>query len=101
MNSLALSDIFLYVEENISEFHTKRLEKLNDLNLEEVLFRKNPYLFKAKNILTAEVLVRSIVDAYLSSQEETIFGDFLEGIAIFVCSKVYGDINPKRVALKE
>jgi len=34
-------------------------------------------------------LVKSIVDAHLSSQEETIFGEFLEGLAIFVCSRFY------------
>ena len=52
--------------------------------------RKNPYLFKAKNIQTAEELVRYILDAFLSSQEETIFGNLMEELAIFVCKKVYG-----------
>jgi hypothetical protein len=52
--------------------------------------RKNPYLFKAKNILTSEVFVKYILDAHLSSQEETIFGGFLEGVAVFINGKVYG-----------
>jgi len=30
------------------------------------------------------------VDAFLQSQEETLFGNFIEGVAIFVCDKVYG-----------
>jgi hypothetical protein len=47
-------------------------------------------LFKAKNILTAQDLIKSILDAYLSSQEETLFGEFIEGLAIFVCNEVYG-----------
>lgn len=38
----------------------------------------------------AHGLVKVLVDAHLSSQEETIFGDFLEGLAIFISSKVYG-----------
>jgi len=54
-----------------------------------VLKRKNPYLFKAKNVTTAGELVKGILDAHLSSQEETIFGGFLEGLAIFICGKVY------------
>jgi hypothetical protein len=95
MNELDLAEVYRHVEENIGLFHTKRLDKLNDLNLNKVLFRKNPYLFKAKHILTAEALVKSIVDAYLSSQEETIFGDFLEGIAVFVSGKVYGGYKPE------
>jgi hypothetical protein len=47
-------------------------------------------LFKAKNLLTSQDLVKTLLDAHLSSQEETIFGDFLEGLAIFINQKVYG-----------
>jgi len=50
-----------------------------------VLSRKNPYLFKAKNVITAEQLVRQLLDAHLSSHEETVFGDFLESLAVHVC----------------
>ena len=31
-----------------------------------------------------------MVDAHISSNEETIFGDWLEGLAIFINNKVYG-----------
>ncbi|MFQ6610725.1 MAG: PmeII family type II restriction endonuclease, partial [Fidelibacterota bacterium] len=71
-------------------FHSKRLQNLENLKLTKILKRKNPYLFKAKNILTAHDLVKTLLDAHLSSQEETIFGDFLEGLAIFINSKVFG-----------
>jgi len=57
---------------------------LNKLKLTDVLKRKNIYLYKAKNIQTSEELIKAITDAYLSSQEETIFGEFLEKLAIFV-----------------
>lgn len=90
MKKLNLVDITTYVEENIDDFHTKRLTKLESLKLNDILKRKNPYLFKAKNVLTAQDLVKYILDAYLSSQEETIFGDFLESLAIFINYKVYG-----------
>ena len=56
----------------------------------DVIKRKNPYLFKAKNINTAQDFVKTILDAFLSSQEEGIFGGFLEELAIFICSEVYG-----------
>lgn len=90
MAKLNIDEINSYVERNISEFHQKRLTRLSELKLQSVLKRKNPYLFKAKNILTAEQLVRTLLDAHLSSQEETIFGEFLEGLAIFICGMVYG-----------
>lgn len=55
----------------------------------DVVKRKNPYLFKAKDINSAPDFVKNILDARLSSQEETIFGDFLEGLAIFINSQVF------------
>ena len=54
-----------------------------------VLKRKNIYLFKAKNISTAGDLVKGILDAFLSSSEEGLFGGFLEELAIFVCGQVF------------
>lgn len=90
MNKLNLSDVSEYVENNIGTFHRSRLESIKKLQLNNIIKRKNPYLFKAKSILTAQDFVKTILDAYLSSQEETIFGDFLENLAIFVNKKVYG-----------
>lgn len=79
-----------FINENISEFHKNRLNALCRINLEKILKRKNPYLFKAKNIQTCGELVKSLVDAFLSSQEETIFGEFLEKLAIYVCKQKMG-----------
>jgi len=89
MRQIENSDVIIYVEKNISTFHIKRLQNLEELKLSKILKRKNPYLFKAKNILTAQDLVKTLLDAHLSSQEETIFGEFLEGLAIFICEKVF------------
>lgn len=90
MNQLILKDVTLYVEEHIGTFHKKRIERLNSLKLKTVLKKKNPYLFKAKHLLTANEIVQGIADAYISSGEETIFGDWLEGLAIFINKKVFG-----------
>jgi hypothetical protein len=90
MKPIAKQEIIDYVEENIPKFHQSRLEKLKKLKLKDILKRKNPYLFKAKNITTAAELVKSILDAFLSSSEEGLFGGFLEELAIFICTKVAG-----------
>lgn len=89
MSKLKLEDVRNYIEENIGSFHEARQNGLRKLKLSKILLQKNPYLFRAKNILTAEKFVRSLVGAYISSQEETMFGGFLERLAIFVCEKVY------------
>lgn len=79
-----------FAEEGIASFHAKRLASLQKLKLKTVLKRKNPYLFKAKNLLTASDLVKTLLDAHLSSQEETIFGDFLEELAIYINGQIFG-----------
>lgn len=89
MKKLNQADVLEYVEQNIGIFHEKRIQSLNTLKLTQVLKRKNPYLFKAKYVLTAEQIIRGIVDAHISSNEETLFGDWLEGLAIFINVKVY------------
>lgn len=99
MKNLNLNEIVEYVEKNIGTFHKKRLDSLEKLELKEILKKKNPYLFKAKNILTAEVLVKNLLDAFLASQEETMFGDFLEGLAIFICNKVYGGKKSRLIGI--
>lgn len=89
METLNLEEVVKYVEDNIGIFHQKRITGLQDLKLKRVLSKKNPYLFKAKYVLTAQDIIKSLTDAFISSQEETIFGDWLEGLAIFVNGKVY------------
>lgn len=79
-----------FIEPNIQLFHQRRMESLQSVKLNDILKRKNPYLFKAKNITTAHDFVKSLLDAYLSSQEETIFGGFLEELARFVSKEIYG-----------
>ncbi|MCF8216519.1 MAG: cytosolic protein [Chlorobium sp.] len=90
MQQISLNDVSTYVENNIGTFHQKRIASLDGLSLTKVLKRKNPYLFKAKYVLTAEEIIRGLIDAHISSNEETIFGDWLEGLAIFINGKVYG-----------
>jgi len=86
---LDAEEIQSYIEEDIVTYHQKIFDRLLNLKLKDVIKRKNPYLFKAKALETASGIVKAILDAYLSSQEEGIFGTFLEDLSIFVCSKVY------------
>ena len=64
MNKELINSIAEYVESNIGEFHAARIERLKSINLKELLSRKNPYMFKAKNIVTAGQMVESLASAY-------------------------------------
>jgi len=89
MKSLNLDEVREHVNENIVDFHRRRVRSLEGLSLEKLL-TKNPYLFRAKNITAATELIEGLLDAFLSSSEEKLFGDFLEGLALFVASKTCG-----------
>ncbi len=51
MNEAAYEIYYDYLKNNVIDpFYNKRIKALSLLKLTEVLKRKNPYLFKAKNI---------------------------------------------------
>ena len=89
MTGLDINLVNQFVNENIVTFHENRLNALTKLSLQR-LIRKNPYLFKAKNLNRASDLIEGLLTAFLSSSEEKIFGDFLEDLAIFI-SKITSD----------
>jgi len=88
MKELDLSELCEFVNENIVDFHNRKIHSLENIDLRKLL-KKNPYLFKAKNITTANELIMSLLDAFLSSSEEKLFGDFLEELAVFIAGKTY------------
>jgi hypothetical protein len=94
MPKLTYPEIFEYIDTQIIKpFYEYRVAKISEVQLIKVLKRKNPYLFKAKNITTAQDLVTEILQAHISSQEETVFGNYLEELAVLICSKAYGGIK--------
>jgi hypothetical protein len=91
MNDLNLAELKKFIEDNIwPRFHAKKLEKVSALTLDDIIKRKNPYLFKAKNSQSPSDFIKSVLEATISSGEETTFGNFMEEVALFVCQKVHG-----------
>lgn len=82
--------IIEYVDAHIDEFHRRRLEALMGLDLRKLLRRKNPYLFRSKGMIDPRDIITALLDAHLISQEDCIFGNFLEGLAIEVARLAYG-----------
>jgi hypothetical protein len=53
------------------------------VNIKKVMRRKNPYLYRAKSVSSVSQIVDSVLSAFISSSEETIFGNvFFEPIAL-------------------
>lgn len=90
MKKLDTEALLPFINEGIERFHEARIARINQIDLNGVLKKKNPYLFRAKNQVSAGELVTSLLDAFLSSSEEKIFGDFLEELAIYISEQTCG-----------
>ena len=89
MQPLDLEAVAKHVNDKIVDFHERRVKSIEKLKLARLL-RKNPYLFRAKDVTTAGQLIDGFLDAFLSSSEEKLFGDFLENLAVFVARQTAG-----------
>ncbi len=75
----------LKVQQCLLDFQEKRLDRLRRLSAIDLLRKKNPYLFAASGVETLGDLAERILTAFLSSSEETIFGNtFFEPVALAV-----------------
>lgn len=73
------------IADALEAFYTSLTNKLDNINLGQILKKKNPYLYRAKGNHSAAQIVDSILSAYISSSEETIFGNtFFEPLALAV-----------------
>jgi len=80
-----------YIGDSMAQLYNQGTKLLQKLELEELLTINPYYLFKAKNNITpAGELVSGLLDAFLSSFEEKLFGDFLEGLAVFIAEMTCG-----------
>lgn len=67
----------------LTSFYTSLSRTLETIDIDKILKKKNPYLYRAKGISSAGQIVDGILSAYVSSSEETIFGNaFFEPIAV-------------------
>lgn len=73
----------------IDGFTDKLKAKLN-ANPASFVSRKNPFLFRIRGAQNPTDLAWKLIDAVMSSSEETIFGNVLEEIAVIVCEHARG-----------
>jgi len=77
--------VYKAVGEALTSFYVSLSNALETINLDKVLKRKNPYLYRAKGLNSAGQIIDQILSAYVSSSEETIFGNsFFEPLAVVV-----------------
>lgn len=71
------------IAQALDSFYESLISKIDTLNINKVMKRKNPYLYRAKAMQSASDIVDSVLTAFVSSSEETIFGNcFFEPVAI-------------------
>lgn len=84
-NSYDEQEVIKAIASALENFYGSLINKIDTLNIQKVMKRKNPYLYRAKAMQSASDIVESVLSAFVSSSEETIFGNcFFEPIAIAV-----------------
>ena len=70
----------------LEDFYGSLINKIDAINIKDVMKSKNPYLYRAKSLHKSDVIINSVLQAFISSSEETIFGNcFFEPLAIAAC----------------
>ena len=84
-NSYNEQSVIQAISKALETFYKSLIEKIDGLDIVKIMRRKNPYLYRAKAMENAAEIVESVLNAFVSSSEETIFGNcFFEPIAIAV-----------------
>lgn len=103
MNQQLLNDISKYVENHIGEFHAARIAKLQNMNLKEILKRKNPYMYRAMCPMSVSEFVECIVDETFRKINTDLFYEWMKDVSLFVSQTI--DNNhceaPQVITLRE
>ena len=76
-------EVIAAIADGLDNFYKSLIDKTNKLDIKKIMKRKNPYLYRAKAVQNANDIVSSVLDAFVTSSEETIFGNcFFEPLAI-------------------
>ena len=71
------------IAEALESFYKSLIAKIDTININDIIKSKNPYLYRAKAMNKAYDIINSILQAFVSSSEETIFGNvFFEPLDI-------------------
>lgn len=71
------------IADGLDTFYSTLISKIDGLDIIKIMKRKNPYLYRAKAMENAAEIVENVLSAFVTSSEETIFGNcFFEPLAI-------------------
>ena len=81
-NNYNENNVVAAIATSLDDFYTNLISNIDKLNIKKIMRRKNPYLFRAKAMNGAAQIIDAILAVFVSSSEETIFGNvFFEPIA--------------------
>lgn len=95
---IRLKDLQLEIERILKLIHEKRVSQLRRLSL-TTLLNKNPYLYRAIGVQSPEKLIQNLLEARISSSDETIFGnEFFEPLALWAAREANEHGSESRTA---
>lgn len=95
INKLNLADIQNYIHENIKYYYISQTSTLDKINIKHLIKRKNPYMFLMNGYNSPSEYIKNALDSYIHHSDETLFGEWVEKLAIHINHLVYGGIKSK------
>ena len=81
--SYSEEEVVQAIAKALESFYETLIEKIDGLDIVKIMKRKNPYLYRAKAMENAAEIVDNVLNAFVTSSEETLFGNcFFEPLAI-------------------
>lgn len=74
------------IDSRLSDFTQQLHDKILSIQ-PRLIMEKKPFLFRLRGYSNAAELAEKILTAFMSSSEETVIGNMLEGIAIDICEE--------------
>lgn len=86
-NGYDVEEVKHAIAQALETFYDSLIKKIDGLDISTIMKSKNPYLYRSKAMQNASEIIDSVLQAFVSSSEETIFGNcFFEPIAIVACN---------------
>jgi hypothetical protein len=90
MNPINYEHLSAYIDEKIADFYERRIQLVSGLKLEDLFVQPTYLLLVADGLTGVPKWIHYWLQVCLWEKEEKLFGDFLEGLAVFVTEMTCG-----------
>lgn len=80
-------ELYAFIEDNLHDISLKRLELLKNIRLSMLLKQNCPLIFKVKFFLDISVIIKALLDIYISNIDDEILDNYLYKLSYYIKKK--------------